>query len=80
MVGRRRLSPPSQGGSVPSGLALGGGLLSHASAGWKVVGCFPQRSWPFPLRNESQILCSSPDTIFEVSSSHIIGRVWLDPF
>lgn len=62
--GRRKLSPPSRGGSVSSGLDLGGGLLSHTSACWKVAGCFPQRSWPFPLRNESQILRSSPDTIF----------------
>lgn len=53
VMGRKRLLPPSLGGRVLSGF-----LLSHTSAGWKVVGCFSW-SWPFPVRNESQILCSS---------------------
>lgn len=63
----------------PFGVCSRRGVLSHISAGWKVMGCFSW-SWPFPLRNESQILCSSPDTIFWGLSSQVIGRLWPDPF
>lgn len=65
----------------PVGACFGsGGLLFHTPADWKLMGCFPRKSWPFPLRNESQIPRSSPDTISRYYLPMLLAASGLTPF